>query len=66
MSKMSDFRTKTEAEIKDMIIQRKREALNLSFQRVNGQLTNPSRFRIVRRDIARMKTILTQNQAKNG
>ena len=66
MNKMSDFRTKTEAEIKDMIIQLKREVLNLSFQRVNGQLTNPSRFRIVRRDIARMKTILTQNQAKNG
>ncbi len=66
MSKTSDFITKSEAELKDMIIQLKREVLNLSFQRVNGQLTNPARFRIVRRSIARMKTILNQNQVKNG
>jgi large subunit ribosomal protein L29 len=64
--KATELRTKSESELKDMIIQLKREILNLSFQRVNGQLTNPSRFRTAGREVARIKTIIKENQVKNG
>jgi large subunit ribosomal protein L29 len=62
--KATDLLTKSEDELKELIIQCKREILNLKFQRVNGQLTNPARFRSVRRDIARIKTVLNQRKAK--
>jgi large subunit ribosomal protein L29 len=41
----------------------KREQFNLRFQRATGQLENTGRVRIVRRDIARIKTIATQKRA---
>ena len=57
-----DVRAKTDDELKDSLLQLKKEQFNLRFQRANGQLENFARVREVRRDIARIKTI----QAERG
>ena len=46
-----------------MMVDLKREQFNLRFQVASGQLTNTARFREVRRDVARVKTILSQRSA---
>ncbi len=58
--KAADLRTKTEDELKDRLEQLEKEAFNLRFQTASGQLENTARRRHVRRDIARIKTILTE------
>lgn len=58
--KMEDIRTKSQDELKDMIMSLKREQFNLRFQQVSGEAGNTSRFREVRRDIARAMTAMTQ------
>ena len=54
----SDLRTRTPDELNDQIEALGKEAFNLRFQRASGQLENTSRFRQVRREIARIKTVL--------
>jgi large subunit ribosomal protein L29 len=56
--KASDIRPKTADELKQQIEDLSKEAFNLRFQRASGQLENTARVRQVRRDIARIKTIL--------
>ena len=56
--KADDLRTKSEDELKDSLFDLKKEAFNLRFQKASGQLGNTSRVRQVRRDIARIKTVL--------
>jgi len=56
--KASDIRPKTSDELKQQIEDLSKEAFNLRFQRASGQLENTARVRQVRRDIARIKTIL--------
>lgn len=56
--KASDIRPKTPDELKQQIEDLSKEAFNLRFQRASGQLENTARVRQVRRDIARIKTIL--------
>lgn len=63
--KIIDLLNKSQSELKDLIISLKKEKLNLKFQRVNGQLTNPARFKIARRDVARIKTILNNQKNKD-
>ena len=53
-----DNRTKTEDELKDQLQDLKKEALNLRFQRASGQLEATARIRQVRRDIARVRTVM--------
>ena len=53
-----DIRTKTEDELKDQLHDLKKEALNLRFQRASGQLEATARIRQVRRDIARVRTVM--------
>ena len=53
-----DIRTKTEDELKDQLQELKKEALNLRFQRASGQLEATARIRQVRRDIARVRTVM--------
>ena len=53
-----DIRTKTEDELKDQLQDLKKEALNLRFQRASGQLEATARIRQVRRDIARVRTVM--------
>jgi large subunit ribosomal protein L29 len=54
----ADVRTKTDDELIEQLDTLARESFNLRFQRANGQLENTSRVRQVRRDIARIKTML--------
>jgi large subunit ribosomal protein L29 len=53
-----DLRQKTPDELKDELLGLRKEAFNLRFQKATGQLENTARVREVRRDIARIKTIL--------
>jgi len=66
MTKVSDIRVKTADELKTDLVGLKKEQFNLRFQRANGQLENTSRVRVIRRDIARIKTILNERAAKTG
>jgi large subunit ribosomal protein L29 len=58
--KAADVRAKTPDELKSELDRLGKETFNLRFQRASGQLENTSRMRAVRRDIARIKTILAQ------
>ncbi|HQT62133.1 MULTISPECIES: 50S ribosomal protein L29 [unclassified Acidiphilium] len=57
MTKASDIRAKTSDELGDILLELKREQLNLRFQRATGQQENTSQIRKARRDVARVKTI---------
>ncbi|AVF05184.1 MAG: 50S ribosomal protein L29 [Devosia indica] len=61
--KASDVRAKTADELKDQLVDLKKEQFNLRFQRATQQLEKPARVREVRRDIARIKTVLGQKNA---
>jgi large subunit ribosomal protein L29 len=56
--KASEVRARGDQELREQLLQLKKEQFNLRFQRATGQLENTSRVRVVRRDIARIKTIL--------
>jgi large subunit ribosomal protein L29 len=56
--KGSDLRAKTKDELKSDLVGLKKEQFNLRFQKASGQLENTARVRQVRRDIARIKTVL--------
>lgn len=60
--KASDLRTKTADELKNSLMDLRKERFNLRFQKASGQLENTARARQVRRDIARVKTILRDMQ----
>ena len=61
--KPPEIRTKSDDQLKESLIGLRKEAFNLRFQRASGQLENTTRMRTIRRDIARIKTILTQRRA---
>jgi large subunit ribosomal protein L29 len=63
MSKTEDLRVRTDDELASQLGELKREAFNLRFQSATGQLEKPARIRIVRRDIARIKTLQGERQA---
>jgi large subunit ribosomal protein L29 len=56
----SDFRAKTESQLAEQLTELVKERFNLRFQAASGQLENTARVRLVRRDIARLKTILRE------
>ena len=58
--KTEDVRAKNDGELDSELMALKKEQLNLRFQRATGQLENTARVKAVRRDIARIKTILNQ------
>jgi large subunit ribosomal protein L29 len=62
--KAADLRTKTEDQLREQLLQLKKEQFNLRFQRATGQLENTARVREVRRDIARIKTLLAAQAAR--
>ena len=62
--KTADVRTKTNDELAEQLDALGRESFNLRFQRANGQLENTSRVRQVRRDIARIKTVLGERRRR--
>jgi large subunit ribosomal protein L29 len=61
--KPDDLRNQTADELRDALIALKKEQFNLRFQQATGQLENTARVRFVRRDIARVTTILAQKRA---
>jgi large subunit ribosomal protein L29 len=62
--KAADLREKTPDQLRDQLASLKKEAFNLRFQKATGQLENTSRMQVVRRDAARVKTILNQKAAQ--
>lgn len=62
--KTADVRAKTDDELTEQLDTLGRESFNLRFQRANGQLENTSRVRQVRRDIARIKTVLGERRRR--
>jgi large subunit ribosomal protein L29 len=63
MAKAEELRTMTVDQLDDELLKLKKEQFNLRFQRATGQLENTSRSRVVRRDIARIKTVSQQKRA---
>jgi large subunit ribosomal protein L29 len=61
--KATDVRAKSVDELKDSLLELKKEQFNLRFQRATQQLEAPARVREVRRDIARIKTVLREKTA---
>ena len=66
MATASDLNTKSADELKQLLADLKKEQFNLRFQRASGQLENTARVRVVRRDIARIKTVMHAKAAKAG
>lgn len=60
--KMEEINGKTPDELKDMLGYMKKELFNLRFQKAAGELENTARFRELRRDIARVNTVISQNK----
>jgi large subunit ribosomal protein L29 len=58
--KAQDVRAKTDDELKSELERLAKERFNLRFQKASGQLENTARVRQVRRDIARIRTIMTE------
>jgi len=61
--KSSEIRALKVEEIRSKLADSREELMKLRFQQVTGQLTDSSRLRIIRRDIARMETILNEQMA---
>ena len=60
MTKPADMRAKSADEVQAMILDLRKEQFNLRFQRATGQLEGTNRIKVVRRDIARAKTIQSE------
>ena len=64
--KAEDVRAKSADELKDQLVNLRKEAFNLRFQVASGQLENTARVREVRRDIARIKTVMGQRRGQES
>jgi large subunit ribosomal protein L29 len=58
-----ELRTKTPDQLRADLVNLKKESFNLRFQQATGQLENTARIRAVRRDTAKVKTILNEKAA---
>ena len=59
-----ELKAKTPDELRDALVALKKEAFNLRFQQATNQLQNTARMRAVRRDVARIKTVLNAKAAE--
>ena len=64
--KAEALRAKTPDELKGQLIDLKKEQFNLRFQAAGGQVENPTRAKIVRREIARIKTVLGEKASEEN
>ena len=62
MTKIVDIRAKTADELQTQLLDLRKEQFNLRFQRATGQLEATGRIRVVRRDIAKIKTIMAERK----
>ena len=60
--KADDVRAMSPDQLSDELMKLKKEQFNLRFQRANGQVENTGRIRVLRRDIARIQTVLTEQR----
>ena len=63
---LKKIREMSEAELNNEVKKLKKELFNLRFQQVTGQLENPIKMRDVKKDIARVKTILREKELKSA
>jgi large subunit ribosomal protein L29 len=61
-ARFSDLTQLSSDQLQDELLSLKKEQFNLRFQRATGQLENTSRIRIIRRDIARIKTLQSRQR----
>ncbi|NNM72548.1 50S ribosomal protein L29 [Enterovirga aerilata] len=61
--RFGDLQRMSADQLQDELLALKKEQFNLRFQRATGQLENTSRVRVVRRDIARIKTLQSRQRA---
>jgi large subunit ribosomal protein L29 len=61
-----DFRHKTPDQLRDKLTDLRKEQFNLRFQKATGQLEKTSRVRQVRRDIARIETVLSEKSKQSA
>ena len=64
--KIAEIRDLTADQLNDRLVELKKEQFNLRFKVASGEMDNPSRMRIVRREIARIKTVLGEMSAANS
>ena len=64
--KVDDFRGKSADELSTQLTAFKKEQFNLRFQRANGQVENTGRIRVLRRDSARIQTVLTEQRRSSA
>ena len=64
--KAAEIRELNSAELNEKLSDLKAELFNLRFQHAINQLENPLRIKVVKRDIARIKTVLRENELKNA
>lgn len=64
MKKAAELRQKKPEELNQLLLDLRREQFNLRMQSGSGQAARPSQIRSVRRDIARIKTVLNEKPAK--
>jgi len=62
--KAEDLKGKSQDELKKMLLEKKKEQFNARFQLSGGQLDNTAQMKKLRRDVARIKTIMTQQAEK--
>ena len=62
--KAADIKVMTVDQIDDEVLKLKKEQFNLRFQKATGQLENTARVRVVRKDVARVKTVLNAKAAE--
>ena len=61
--KAQELKEKTPEQLQEQLVALKKEAFNLRFQQATGQLESTARMRAVRRDVARVKTVMNQKAA---
>lgn len=59
---VEELNTKTSEELSNDLVEAKKELFNLRFQNATNQLSNTARIREVRKNIARIQTVITQKQ----
>lgn len=64
--KASELRAQTSDELKTKLVSLKKEQFNLRFKVASGENENSSRIRIIRREIARLKTVLSEKIVTNS
>lgn len=62
MPSAEDYRAKSETDLTSELNELRREQFNLRMQRATGQLANPARFGQVKKDIARIKTVMNEKR----